>query len=106
CRMDRGVSARHGAACTVISLCLRERHETMTQDVKPRNLHARVLVRRNAPKHDFFLSDREFRFAADCERMRVDRNGSVLSLLLIRLPPAHAQASDVAFMARLLEGRL
>ena len=38
--------------------------------------------------------------------MRVDRNGSVLSLLLIRLPRQHAAAADVDFMARILEGRL
>lgn len=37
--------------------------------------------------------------------MRVDRNGSVLSLLLIRLPRQHG-APDVDFMARILEGRL
>jgi lipopolysaccharide/colanic/teichoic acid biosynthesis glycosyltransferase len=78
----------------------------MTQDLKPRNLHARVLVRRNAPKHDVFLSDREFRFAADCERMRVDRNGSVLSLLLIRLAQTKSSDKDVGFLSRVLEGRL
>src|SRR4051812_36779479 len=78
----------------------------MTQDLKPRNLHARVLVRRNAPQPDFFLSDREFRFAADCERMRVDRNGSVLSLLLIRLAQTKSGDKDVGFLARVLEGRL
>ncbi len=56
------------------------------------------------PEKDFLLDDEEFRFAADCERMRVDRNGSMLSLLLVRL---HQQSlEDVAFFARLLEGRL
>jgi lipopolysaccharide/colanic/teichoic acid biosynthesis glycosyltransferase len=78
----------------------------MNQDTKPRKLHARVLARRNAPKHDFLLSDRDFRFAADCERMRVDRNGSVLSLLLIRLPRQKSAEPDVGFLARVLEGRL
>jgi lipopolysaccharide/colanic/teichoic acid biosynthesis glycosyltransferase len=78
----------------------------MTQDTQVRRLHARVLARRTAPAPSFLLNDEEFRFAADCERMRVDRNGSVLSLLLIRLPHAHATPRDVAFMARLLEGRL
>jgi lipopolysaccharide/colanic/teichoic acid biosynthesis glycosyltransferase len=78
----------------------------MTPDTKVRRLHARVLSRRIAPAPSFLLTDEEFRFAADCERMRVDRNGSVLSLLLIRLPHGHAAVSDVHFMARLLEGRL
>jgi len=78
----------------------------MTQDTQVRRLHARVLARRLAPAPSFLLNDEEFRFAADCERMRVDRNGSVLSLLLIRLPHGHTAAGDVKFMARLLEGRL
>lgn len=78
----------------------------MTQDTKVRRLHARVLARRIAPAPSFLLNDDEFRFAADCERMRVDRNGSMVSLLLIRLPPAHSESKDVQFMARLLEGRL
>jgi lipopolysaccharide/colanic/teichoic acid biosynthesis glycosyltransferase len=71
-----------------------------------RRLHAQLLVRRNAPSHDILLSNRDFRFAADCERMRVDRNGSVLSLLLIRLPRHKSSAADVAFLARVIEGRL
>ncbi|BBO33000.1 sugar transferase [Lacipirellula parvula] len=78
----------------------------MPQDTAVRRLHARVLARRSAPAPSFLLNDEEFRFAADCERMRVDRNGSVLSLLLIRLPRGHAATTDVTFMARLLEGRL
>lgn len=78
----------------------------MPQDTAVRRLHARVLARRSAPAPSFLLNDDEFRFAADCERMRVDRNGSVLSLLLIRLPRGHAATTDVTFMARLLEGRL
>ena len=78
----------------------------MNQDTKPRKRHARVLARRHATKHDVLLSDADFRFAADCERMRVDRNGSVLSLLLLRLPAMKSTGADVAFLARLLEGRL
>jgi lipopolysaccharide/colanic/teichoic acid biosynthesis glycosyltransferase len=78
----------------------------MTQEASPRMLHARVLARRNAPKSDFLLSDRDFRFAADCERMRVDRNGSVLSLLLIRLARSKTSEADVALLGRVLEGRL
>ena len=38
--------------------------------------------------------------------MRVDRNGSVLSLLLIRLPYVNSAGPHVEFLARLLEGRL
>jgi lipopolysaccharide/colanic/teichoic acid biosynthesis glycosyltransferase len=78
----------------------------MNQEIRPRKLHARVLLGRIAPKHDFLLSDRDFRFAADCERMRVDRNGSVLSLLLIRLARSKATETDIGLLARVLEGRL
>jgi lipopolysaccharide/colanic/teichoic acid biosynthesis glycosyltransferase len=78
----------------------------MNQDIEPRKLHARVFARRHAPSRDFLLTDRELRFAADCERMRVDRNGSMLSLLLIRLPRHKSTNSDIRFLARLLEGRL
>jgi lipopolysaccharide/colanic/teichoic acid biosynthesis glycosyltransferase len=76
----------------------------LTSDLPSRRFHARLLARRNAPSDDFLLNHRDFRFAADCERMRVDRNGSVLSLLLIRLPRANGVQID--FLARLLEGRL
>ena len=75
-------------------------------DESKRRLHGRLFARRNAPNHDFLLTNRDFRFAADCERMRVDRNGSVLSLLLIRLPRSKSTAEDVEFLARVLEGRL
>jgi len=81
-------------------------HNDMNQETLPRKLHARVLARRNAPHHEFLLPDRDFRFAADCERMRVDRNGSILSVLLIRLAPTKSSAVDVEFLSRVLEGRL
>ena len=80
--------------------------KTMNQDTMVRRLHACVLAKRSAPTSGFLLTDDEFRFAADCERMRVERNGSVLSLLLIRLPKQHAAEADVGFMSRVLEGRL
>ena len=89
---------------SLISHRRRTTDATMTQDTQVRRLHARVLTKRTTP--GILLNDDDFRFAADCERMRVDRNGSTLSLLLIRLPSAHATPRDVAFMARLLEGRL
>ena len=76
----------------------------MIPDSKLRKLHARVAFRRRAASHEFFLEDNDFRFAAECERMRVDRNGSVLSLLLVKLKSANPE--DVGFFARLLEGRL
>lgn len=78
----------------------------MTQETQTRRLHARVLLRRKVRDGEFFLNDQDFRFAADCERMRVDRNGSVLSLLLVRLPRHKSSAADVALLARVLEGRL
>ncbi len=65
-----------------------------------------MFARRNAPDNDFLLSHHDFRFAADCERMRVDRNGSVLSLLFVRLPAHKSADADVAFLSRVLEGRL
>jgi lipopolysaccharide/colanic/teichoic acid biosynthesis glycosyltransferase len=75
-------------------------------DEPKRQLHGRLLARRNAPHSDYLLNARDFRFAADCERMRVDRNGSILSLLLIQLPRQRDSAADLEFLARVLEGRL
>ncbi len=69
-----------------------------------RKLHNSVLARRNAVHGDFLLNDEDFRFVADCERMRVDRNGSVLSLLLVRLQ--YQNPDDLSFFARILEGRI
>lgn len=74
--------------------------------MKTRKLHARVLQRNGAPGTSFFLNESELRFAAECERMRVDRNGSILSLLLIRLSEHHSAESDLALLSRVLEGRL
>lgn len=78
----------------------------MNQDTVLPRFHARFLRRRRAKRHDFLLGDADIRFAAECERMRVDRNGSVLSILLITLPTDHATESDADFIARVLEGRL
>ena len=77
---------------------------TQTPEARVRKLHASVLQWRRPQSGDFLLNEEDFRFAADCERMRVDRNGSVLSLLMVRLPKQAPE--DVAFFARLLEGRL
>ncbi len=69
-----------------------------------RKLHSSVLARRKSTHGDFLLNNEDFRFAADCERMRVDRNGSVLSLLLVRLK--YQNPDDLSFFARILEGRI
>jgi len=79
---------------------------TKTKFVRLRALHTSVLSWRRTPANDFLLSDVDFRFAADCERMRVDRNGSALSLLLVRLHQQQSADEDIAFFARVLEGRL
>lgn len=71
-----------------------------------RPLHALVLRRQHKGRHAFFLNDDDFRLAAKCERMRVDRNGSTLALLVIRLPEGHRAEPDVDFLGRVLEGRL
>ncbi|MAT69391.1 MAG: spore coat protein CotZ [Planctomycetaceae bacterium] len=71
-----------------------------------RPFHALVLRRRLKGKLDYFLPEGDFRLAARCERMRVDRNGSILSVLLIRLPKGHRSEPDVDFLSRVLEGRL
>ncbi len=71
-----------------------------------RNLHAHVLSRLRGAEQGFLLNDEAFRFAAQCERMRVDRNGSLLSLLLITLPKPQADQLGTEFLAKLLEGRL
>jgi lipopolysaccharide/colanic/teichoic acid biosynthesis glycosyltransferase len=90
----------------ILPIWTHTRNDNMNQDTRPRRLHARLLAKRKAPHHEFLLSDRDFRFAADCERMRVDRNGSVLSLLLVRLASQNSPAADANFLARVLEGRL
>jgi lipopolysaccharide/colanic/teichoic acid biosynthesis glycosyltransferase len=71
-----------------------------------RRLHCWVIKRRHDANESFFLSHAEFKFAADCERSRVDRNGSVLSILLLELPSLHQDEPDYQFLARVLEGRL
>lgn len=78
--------------------------DTGTSSAKLRRLHSNVLKRRRQGANEFLLDDADFRFAADCERMRVDRNGSVLSLLLVRL--RNPTQEDIGFFARVLEGRL
>lgn len=52
------------------------------------------------------LSPQDFDHSATCERMRVDRNNSVLSILLITLPARYDGPKEVAFLSRVLQGRL
>lgn len=78
----------------------------MDQLARPRSLHAHVLRRYRLGTHPFLLADEEFRFATRAERMRVDRNGSVVSLLLIKLPEPAEDRPGLEFLAKLLEGRL
>jgi lipopolysaccharide/colanic/teichoic acid biosynthesis glycosyltransferase len=65
-----------------------------------------IFRRRSKPNDGLLLDDADFRYAADCERMRVDRNGSVVSLLLIDLPIQQRSDSPVEVMANLLDRRL
>ncbi len=54
-----------------------------------------------------FVQDPDaFERSAEAERMRVDRNGSTLSLLVIRLASKRSTPADVQALALLLEGRL
>ncbi|MCG8450766.1 MAG: sugar transferase [Pirellulales bacterium] len=78
----------------------------MTRNSLLRRLHAAVIRKRVKYHPVLLLSEEELQFAAKCERMRVDRNGSLLSLLLIRLPEKQASEPGVEFLARVLEGRL
>lgn len=52
------------------------------------------------------LSPDEFQQAALCERMRVDRNGSVLSILVIELPSRLAAGDGIDRFAASIERRL
>ena len=71
-----------------------------------RSLHAHVLAHSQLPRRPFLLNDAEFRLAAQCERMRVDRNGSVVSLLLMRTGESDGDQSPEDHLESLLEGRL
>jgi len=71
-----------------------------------RKPQASVTHRKNKAISDFLLSDEDFRYAAECERMRVDRNHSTLSLLLIKLQDKHDTDEDVVAMVRILKERL
>lgn len=65
-----------------------------------------VPARYRSQGRPFLHSIGDFQHAAQCERMRVDRNGSVLSVLLIELSPAKSTSTDVRALSRLLASRL
>jgi lipopolysaccharide/colanic/teichoic acid biosynthesis glycosyltransferase len=52
------------------------------------------------------LSPDDFQRAALCERMRVDRNGSILSVLVIELPPRLAAGDGIGRFSASIEQRL
>ncbi|MGL4511594.1 MAG: sugar transferase [Lacipirellulaceae bacterium] len=63
-------------------------------------------ARRLAVADRYLLSDDKFDLAAEAERMRVDRNGSFVSLLAISLAPTKNGPADVARLARWMSSRL
>jgi lipopolysaccharide/colanic/teichoic acid biosynthesis glycosyltransferase len=64
-------------------------------------------LRRTRQSSDpYLLSEADLRFEAARERIRADRSGSPLSILIIRLPRDRAQPRDLDFLARVLERRL
>ena len=63
-------------------------------------------TRENNRATKFLHAPEDFQQAAMCERMRVDRNGSILSILVIQLAPQAADAKNVANLVAKLEQRL
>lgn len=54
----------------------------------------------------YFQDEEAFQFELARERMRVDRNGSPLAILMIDLPAARSVPRDYDFLGRVLAGRL
>src|SRR5687767_2513185 len=67
----------------------------------PRNLRVR-----NRSSNNYLLDEQSFRVELARERMRVDRNGSPLAILVIELPATRADSDDFAYLAQVLAGRL
>lgn len=63
-------------------------------------------VRRKPTRVPYLLEISSFHRTAVAERMRVDRNGSPLSILLLRLPVDRSALQDYQFLGDLLERRL
>lgn len=58
------------------------------------------------PSGGLFLDEKSFRFELARERVRVDRNGSPMAVLTIKLPRDRASKRDFDFLGRLLMRRL
>src|SRR4051812_30860594 len=72
-------------------------------------LWLRKLPKRTWSKHysnNLILDEQTFRYEVARERMRVDRNGSPLPILIIELPADRATPRDVGFLGRVLLRRL
>lgn len=67
---------------------------------------ARLLPADRIVRQDAMLSPEQLQKAAICERMRVDRNGSVLSVLTIALPTKMASPADRRRFATSINKRL
>src|SRR5947208_362182 len=52
------------------------------------------------------LDEKNFHYELSRERMRVDRNGSTLAILVIELPPDRATPRDLDFLGRVLLRRM
>lgn len=66
----------------------------------------RLLARRGTSASQLLLGPEEFQHAAMCERMRVDRNGSMLSVLMIELSPRRSSTAEQDCLAKHLQSRL
>jgi lipopolysaccharide/colanic/teichoic acid biosynthesis glycosyltransferase len=69
-----------------------------------RNLPTRIWSKNHS--HSLILDEQTFRYELARERMRVDRNGSPLAILIIELPANRATHRDVGFLCRVLLRRL
>jgi lipopolysaccharide/colanic/teichoic acid biosynthesis glycosyltransferase len=70
-----------------------------------RALSATIWPSRNGG-NGLFLDEKSLRFELTRERMRVDRNGSVLAVLTIELPADRSRPADFEFLGRVLIRRL
>jgi lipopolysaccharide/colanic/teichoic acid biosynthesis glycosyltransferase len=87
-------------------LAVKETHE-MVLAPWLRQLPSKIKGRRTRrPNHSILLDDECFRFEIARERMRTDRNGSPLAILLIELPAERAATVHVDFLCHVLAERL
>lgn len=70
-----------------------------------RKVRAKLSPRRHR-YNGIILSERDFRLEAVRERLRADRHGSPLAVLIIELARERATGRDLEFLARVLERRL